>query len=248
MKRHIAYFDFLGYKEFVLNNNSEYLKIRIGHILVGIEQALSEGILQEPKNCRVLSDTSTTRINCLNISDTVIFWTNDDSIESLEELLRVAYRFNWTQVLSNFPVRGIIYFDELEMLSGKQTNTVGAIYSANLIYGKGLANAHLMCENLNWAGSAIDETVINQINGKVDVEEFLKPFAKIYNIPYTKPERHTKEGYALRLVKGNHNKVSFKNAEDGVVRAFKSDNKTFDKPRVQEILANTISYLETFKE
>mgnify|MGYP001423426877 CR=1 FL=1 len=248
MKRHIAYFDFLGYKEFILNNESEYLKTRVGHILVGIEQALAEGKLQEPKNGRTLSDTSTTRINCLNISDTVIFWTNDDSIESLEELLRVAYRFNWSQVLFNFPVRGIIYCDELEMISGKQTNAAGAIYSANLIYGKGLAKAHMTCENLNWSGTAIDETVINHIISKVNVEEFLSPFAKIYNVPYTKPEEHTKEGYAFRLTKSTHNETSFENAKNGIIRTFKSDNKTFDKPRVNEILANTITYLESFKE
>lgn len=248
MKRHIAYFDFLGYKEFILNNDSEYLKTRVGHILVGIEQALAEGKLQEPKNGRVLSDTSKTRINCLNISDTIIFWTNDDSVESLEELLRVAYRFNWSQVLLNFPVRGIIYFDELEMISGKQTNTVGAIYSANLIYGKGLAKAHMMCENLNWAGSAIDETVINEIIDKVDIENFLKPYAKIYSVPYTKPSPFTKEQYALRLTKSSYNEEAFKNTKDSVIRAFKNDNKTFDNPRVQEILGNTIAFLESFKQ
>ncbi len=248
MKRYIAYFDYLGYKEFILNNDSEYLKTRVGHILVAIEQALAEGKLQEPKNGRILSDTSKTKINCLNISDTVIFWTKDDSVESLAELLPVAYRFNWSQVLLNFPVRGVIYCDELEMISGKQTNTEGSIYSANIIYGKGLAKAHLKCENLNWAGSAIDETVIEHISGKVDIEEFLKPFAKIYKVPYTKPETHTREEYALRLTKNSHNEVSFQNAKDGIISAFKSDNKTFDKPRVQEILANTITFLETFIE
>jgi hypothetical protein len=196
----------------------------------------------------VAPDLSKTIINCLNISDTVIFWTDNDSVESLKDLLAVAYRFNWSQILFNFPVRGVIYYDELEMVYGSQTNNKGSIYSANIIYGKGLAKAHMKCENLNWAGSAIDETVIQEISSQINIDEFLEPFAKIYNVPYTKPEAHTKKEYALKLAKTSHNILSFNTDKDNVISRFKSDNKFFDNPRVQEILCNTISFLETFKE
>ncbi|MCV9926276.1 hypothetical protein OIU83_01320 [Flavobacterium sp. LS1R49] len=248
MKKYIAYFDFLGYKEFILNNDSKYLKERVSHILRDIEMALGQGKYQEPKNGRILSDTSQTRINCLNISDTVIFWTNDDSIESLEELLIVAHRFNGQEVLLNFPIRGVIYCDELEMISGKQTNTVGSIYSANIIYGKGLANAHIKGDNLNWSGSVIDQTVIENIADQTDVIEFLQPFAKLYKVPYKKPYPDMGEEYALHLIKGNLNQTAFENTKKGITQTFKSDNKTFDHHRVKEILANTIEYLESYKE
>lgn len=77
MKRFIAYFDFLGYKDFILNNDSNYLKVRAGHILRDIQISLGQGKYQDPMNGSVLADISLTRINCLNISDTVIFWTSD---------------------------------------------------------------------------------------------------------------------------------------------------------------------------
>ncbi|OCB71198.1 hypothetical protein B0A79_22655 [Flavobacterium piscis] len=248
MKRYIAYFDFLGYKEFILNNDSTYLKGRVIHILRDIEMALGQGKYHEPENGRILSDTSQTRINCLNISDTVIFWTNDDSIESLEELLIVAHRFNWQEILYNFPIRGVIYCDELEMISGKKTNTVGSIYSANMIYGKGLANAHIKGDNLNWSGSVIDHTVIENISDQTDIVKFLEPFAKLYKVPYKKPYPDIGEEYALHINKGKLNQEAFENTKKGIEATFKSDNKTFDHPRVQEILANTIKYLETYKE
>ena len=247
MKRFIAYFDYLGYKDFILNNDSAHLKRRAGHILRDIEISLGQGKYQEPKNGVIVADLSSTRINCLNISDTVIFWTNDDSIESLEELLLVADEFNWREVLYNFPVRGVICCDEIEMISGQQKNQAGAIYSPNLIYGKGLVRAHLKAENLNWAGCVIDATVIEHIKEKVNVEKFLEPFAKLYKVPYKVPE-HDFDEYALLINKGGLNETAFENTKKGIIQAFSNDNKPIDKPRVQEILGNTISFLETFRD
>ena len=211
MKRFIAYFDYLGYKDFILNNDSSHLKVRAGHILRDIEISLGQGKYQSPRNGVIVADISVSRINCLNISDTVIFWTNDDSIESLEELLLVSYEFNWREILYSFPVRGVVYCDELEMISGQQKNTVGAIYSTNLIYGKGLVNAHLKGENLNWAGSVIDKTVIDQIEGKVNIPDFLSPFAKLYKVPYKVQDQGIQEEYALNINKGGLNETAFEN-------------------------------------
>ncbi|MGE9313385.1 hypothetical protein ACLOAU_17175 [Niabella sp. CJ426] len=246
-KKFIAYFDYLGYKEFILNNSSDHLKTRAGHILRDIEISLGQGKYLPLQHGAIVADLSSTRINCLNISDTVIFWTNDDSIESLEELLLVAYEFNWREILYSFPVRGIICYDEMEMISSQQKNMAGAIYSPNLIYGKGLVQAHLKADNLSWAGSVVDETVIEQIKDKVDIPSFLSPFAKLYTAPYKNPEIYgNAEEYTLNLIKGDLDKESFNNVEQGIIAAFRNDNKSIDNPRVQEILKNTIVYLKTY--
>lgn len=247
MKRYIAYFDYLGYKDFIFNNDAAHLKIRAGHILRDIESALALGKYQKPENGIILSDISKSRINCLNVSDTVIFWTHDDSIESLDELLIVANKFNWQQMRFNMPARGVIYFDEFEMLSGQRNNSVGAIYSANLIYGKGLASAHMKCESFSWAGCVIDETVVQQVKGKIDVHTFFSQYAKLYKVPYTKPIDNTPEEYALTIVTGPLNEEAFKNFSNNIIATFKADNKSIEKPRVKEILDNTLKFLESFK-
>jgi len=243
MKRFIAYFDFMGYKNFILNNDSTHLKRRAEHILRDIEDSLAQGKYQEREDGITVADLSLTKINCLNISDAVIFWTNDDSIENLKELLLVAYRFNWKEILYNFPVRGVIYCDQMEIIYGQNKNQVESIYSPNLIYGRGLVKAHLKTENLNWAGCVIDATVIDQIKDTVNVEKFLEPFAKQYKIPY-------KKQYALLLNKEGSklNEVAFEETKKGIINAFSSDNKPIDNPRTQELLNNTIAYLETFRE
>jgi hypothetical protein len=249
MKKYIAYFDFLGYKEFILNNDSDYLSIRINHIVRDIKLALSKGKCKEPDGFIISPDISQTRINCLNVSDTVIFWTFDDSVESLEELLIIANEFNWRQIKYNFPVRGVIYFDKIEMYSEKSKNTVEATYSANLIYGQGLVKAHLKTESLDWAGSVIDKTVIDSINDKVgDIDIFLKPYAKLYKVPYKKnASPYMEEEYALRLNKSdNLTDQKFESFKQGIINVFKMDNKSIESPRVEEILTNTIKYLETY--
>lgn len=148
----------------------------------------------------------------------------------------------------NFPVRGVIYCDEIEMISGQQKNQAGAVYSPNLIYGQGLVKAHLKGENLNWAGSVIDQTVLHQIEGKVDIATFLDQFAKLYKVPYKIAKQDLQEEYALKINKGGLNETAFENTKKGIVSAFSNDNKSIDKPRVKELLANTISYLETFRD
>lgn len=213
-----------------------------------IEQALSKGQLKDSNRGTYIADLGNARINCLNISDTVIFFTNDDSVESLEELLIVAHRFNWQEVFFNFPVRGVIYCDEIDMIHGQSENTVGAIYSANLIYGKGLVNAHLKCENLNWAGCVIDKTVIDRIRNQVDIRLFLEPYAKLYVVPYKVPDKNIQEEYALKLITGTLNDEAFKNYSRDVRDRFSGDNKPVDNSRVQKLIENTLTYLATFRE
>ena len=74
---YIAYFDLLGFKEFIMNNDDKVLIRRMGHIFRDLEKSLSKGKYQKPKNGTVLADISNLKINSLNISDTIILWTND---------------------------------------------------------------------------------------------------------------------------------------------------------------------------
>ena len=95
MKRFIAYFDFLGYKNFILNNDTDYIREHIDFILQSIEASLGQNKWTRINKGCMIPDISNSKINCLNISDTVIFWTNDDSLDSFKELLKISYTFNY---------------------------------------------------------------------------------------------------------------------------------------------------------
>ncbi len=90
----------------------------MGHIFRDIEMVLGQGEYNEPKNGVITANFSNSKLNCLNISDTVVFWTNDTELHSLRELLNVAFEFNWKENLFNFPVRGAIIRGKIRIVNG----------------------------------------------------------------------------------------------------------------------------------
>lgn len=246
MKKYITYFDFLGYKKFILNNDSEYIRSRVGHILRDIEISLGQGRYQDIQY-GVIADISKSKLNCLNISDTIIIWTNDDSHESFIELLKVSFDFNWRVTRYHFPVRGAIVYDEIDIISHFQNIPNGGSYSVNSIFGKGLVNAHLKAEDLDMAGCVIDKSILNKISEFGGVQEILDDYALLHKVPYKNNITNDFE-YLLRFVINKTiNQEAFENLKKGIEEAFKNDNKGINE-RVQTIIKNTIDFLGIIKE
>lgn len=244
----IAYFDFLGFKEFILNNDEETLIRRMGHIFRDIEFAIGQGKYQEPFEGKILADLSHSKLNTLNISDTVVFWTNDTSMKSLEELLKVAYDFNWRENLYNFPLRGSITKGKISIVDGRNKNEKGGSYGVSCLYGKGIVNAHIKAESQVWAGTVIDNSIISEFNSEVEATGFLESYAVKYKVPYKSEVIQDDEEFVLRLTKGTLNPESFKNLSADLERVFSQDNKSTSHPSVQLKIKNTIDFLSTFKE
>lgn len=240
---YLAYFDFLGFKEFIENNEDEVLMRRMGHIFRDIESAIGQGKYQQPQNGVILSDLSNSQVNCLNISDTVLFWTNQCNYESLTELIKVAYEFNWLQILYNFPIRGSIIKGKIRLVSGKQVNSNGGSYSVQCLYGKGLIKAHQKAENQNWAGTVIDQSIIDDLEKVSKGIEFLSDYAIKYKVPY-KSDLELNEEYVLKVVKGITNETALKNTKESVSGVFALDNKSIEPKSVQIKIENTIKFIE----
>ena len=239
MKTFIAYFDYLGYKEFLLRNTEKRLKIRAGHILRDIETALSQDKFKQVNPAMVIPDLSECNVNCLNISDTIIFWTKDDSMESCEELIKVCHHFNWRQNLYNFPVRGCLIYDNFEFMTGRQTNPNGAVYSPNLMYGKGLLHAHSKSDSLNWAGTVLDTTLIEKISEST-IPPFIYEYAIKYKVPY---KGFYRKEYALKLTQNISNQTQIDGFIDDIYRVFEMDNKSITSS-VEEKMKNTIDFIK----
>ena len=246
MKRYVTYFDFLGFKNFILNNDSKYIKRRIGHILRDIEFAIGQGETTRT-NYGVIANIRNSRINCLNISDTVIFWTNDDSSDSFKELLKISFDFNWRVTCYHFPVRGAIVYDEIEIISGYQETENGGTYNVNSIYGKGLVNAHLKAENLNLASCVIDNSIIEKIKEFGPIEEILGDYAMKHEVPYKNGDVNNPEYLLKFVINKTINHEAFKNRATGIEDAFKNDNKGMNE-RSEILLYNTIDFFGLLKE
>jgi hypothetical protein len=245
MNRFIAYFDYLGFKEFIENNDLEYQRRIVGNNFRDIESALGKGKYKDAPH-GVIADISNSQINCINFSDTVVFFTNDTTETSLIEILEVAYKFHWQAIDFCFPVRGSLVFGEMVYVDFKQSNGGGGVYNINSVFGKGLVKAHLRADEQHWAGTVLDESFISEIASRGhNLDNFLEPYAKKYKVPY-KNGVVREEEYVLNLVKGTLNDIALKNMSKNIRDNFAQYNKSVADDRVQEKISNTLRFLESY--
>lgn len=235
----IAYFDLLGYKEFLLANTDAHLAKRVDDIIFDIERALSQDTFTKTGQ----PDLSHTTIRCLTISDTVIFWSADNSIKNGLELCKVAWYFNYRMVCHNFPLRGTIAYDKFDMITGSSHNAHGAVYSLNSMYGKGLYNVHANTEALNWSGSVIDVSVMDELGYESDFKTFLNEKAIEYDVPY---KNGNKKQYALRLSISPTDEKVYENMRRAIRETFEKDNKPVIDS-VEKKIDNTLKFYELHK-
>lgn len=243
---YLAYFDFMGFKEFILNNKDEILIRRMNHIFRDIEMALGEGKYQEPRGGKIFADISASKLHCLNISDTVLFWTNDCELKSLKELLSVSYNFNWREIGYNFPLRGAVIRGFIKEVSDKNTNEKGGSYSIQCLYGSGLVRAHNLAESQEWAGTLIDDSIIEDLSKFENGIEYLENLALQYDIPFK--NNVSKKYYAFKLKQGKISDEGLENLLDGVDDIFALDNKSVSDERVQLKIENTKEFLRFLKD
>ncbi len=245
MKKFIAYFDYLGFKQFIANNDLEYQRRIIRYNFRDIESALGHGKTKKvPKG--VVADLTNSKIKCINFSDTVVFWTNDDSETSLIEILEVAHKFNWQAILHFFPVRGSLVYGEIEYSDFKHENETGGLYNINSLIGKGLVLAYEKAEKQHWAGTVLDASFVNElVNRGYEIDTFLKPFAKKFKVPY-KNGVEIPDEFVMRIIKGQLDEEIFKNHEIGIRKNFASYKKSIDSQDVKEKIENTINFLASF--
>lgn len=241
---YLAYFDFMGFKDFIQNNDDETLLSRMRHIFRDIEICLGQGKYQESINGVIFSDVSMSKLNCLNVSDTVIIWTNDCDLTSLKELINVAYEFNWREIGYNFPLRGTILKGKIKEVTGRQVNSEGGSYSVQCIYGKGIVDAHLKAESQNWAGTVIDKSIINDLVSNNEIE-FIKEMSTKYNVPY---KTEDKVEYVFKIKKTPLNETALNNLLKDIDRVFSMDNKSIEHESVKLKIENTKKFIIATKD
>lgn len=243
----LAYFDYLGFQDFIERNEADYQKKIVNNIFRDIEGALGQGKVVENEH-GYIADLSQVKINCINFSDTVIFWTDEDGVDDLRNLLNVALKFNWTCIDYFFPVRGCIVCDEIIHFKYDHTNENGGKYGVNTIIGKGLVKAYQKAENQNWAGTVIDDSIIKYlVKADVNVNVILSEYAKPYKVPYHKMNGNEEE-WVLNLVtsKGKMNDEAFQNMRKNITENFAAHNKRTDSDSVQLKLKNTLDFLRSY--
>ena len=245
--RFITYFDYLGFGEFIRNNDLPYQKRILGNIFRDMESALSRGKLKDAPY-GVVADFSETRVHCINFSDTVIYWTDDTSVESLLEIMEVTHRFTWQTNLYFFPARGSIVIGEMERIDlPTSISEVGGTYNVNSVFGKGLVHAHEIAEKQYWAGTILDNTVLNFINENIEKpNQYLAKYTKTYNVPLKNDQFIEMKAFHLTNGAGL-NDEAFKNLSNGIKENWANHNKGTEHITVKAKLDNTLTFLESYR-
>lgn len=152
---HIAYFDILGFKDFINYNKDKPEEIEriYGNIMLTSQLSTTEGKFH-PK--LPVPDIDQQKVNCLHVSDSIIFWTDEDSLEDFKNIFKVCQSF----VNRMFePIRGCLNYGDI---SFKPFSIKSKFYNSSLL-GKGLIEAYELAECLEFSGCVLHENVINRL-------------------------------------------------------------------------------------
>lgn len=244
MKTYIGYFDLLGFKDFVQLNEHDIQKQGMQNLFRDIGNAVAKGNLVKLPDGGYVPDLNASKVRVLNFSDTIIFWTEDDSYNSLKEIMNVVYFFNFTSTVHFFPARGTLIHGEIEHVYYNQDNEKGGSYIINSVFGKGIIEAYQKAESAEWSGATIDKSIIDKIEElHKDKNVLMSDYAKLYSVPYK--NNKTIEEYAFKLVKEPIDQATYLNYENNIRDNFKNYNKSIKNDAVQLKLKNTLLFLKS---
>jgi len=247
METFIAFFDVLGFKEIIMNNDLPEIKRLFGHLLRDSKTALSGGKFIQVNQSKV-PNLESQKVNCLHISDSVVFWTNGQTEEDFNNLVSVCYSFYWNSLKTTFPIRGCLTFGEIDFNPNSIKSTDEVMFFNSSLIGKGLVDAYLKAESLEYAGCLLDQLAINKVNEKVIIDLIYNQKVCMYKVPFKWGVSYE---HVFRPIQGNHNDLSFRNNAIQIKRVFTYASKTDidNMPEsVKNKMNNTIEFINYFRE
>jgi hypothetical protein len=249
MGKYIAFLDILGFKEIILNNPHEKVVELFENFRIYVQRSIAKGETKEDNLGRMVSDVSDSTINSNIISDSLIFWTNDNKASGLFELIECLQLF--TTFCHNLPKiflrGGITYGDFFYDYSGIIKGKDGALMVHPIMVGRALVEVFQLEKQLEIAGSIISNEAIEEARAN-DEEFFDKKWRELseekkivkYNMP-TKRE-------AINVWTINWVNAVTHPTLDELIKGFSNFNKRTDHPDIQAKIMNTIGYYQYIKQ
>ena len=247
METFIAFFDVLGFKEFIYNNELPEIKQLFDHLLRDSQTAVSgEKYIQ--LNGGIVPDLKNQKVNCLHISDSIVFWTNSNTEENFIELVNVCYSFYWRSLQTTFPLRGCLTYGEIDFNPNTFDNINGVKFYNYSLIGKGLVDAYIRSDSIEYAGCILDKLAIEKVSDKLINDLIYDQKICMYKVPFKSGMSYE---HVFRPVKGNHNDVSFRNTTNGIKSLFTYASKTDIEKMSESVknkMNNTIDFISFFRE
>jgi hypothetical protein len=246
METYLAYFDILGFKEFILNADRSTRSTLMSHLMRDSQMALSKGKSLERTGGGLNPDLSDCNIHCLHISDSILFWTNDTSSEMFKELIECCAKFLMQCMQITFPLRGCIVLGEIEYQPFAFKNKNEVWFQNSSLYGVALTHAYLKAEAQDWVGCFIDRAAVAMAGDELITELIYGKQLVYYPVPFN--DGSFSYEFALRTINRTINDVYLKNLAKGMEEMFQ--RHTGGKPLSESVrrkLTNTIKFYDYFR-
>ena len=246
MKTYIGFFDILGFKEIVAQLELEQLQQKFDNLLRDSQIALSNGHYNSVSSDTVVPDLTKIDVNCIHISDSIIFWTENDDIDNFKKIIEVCKKFYQDSLQTDFLLRGAIVYGEINFKPGTIKSNENKIFGNYSFIGKGLVEAYLLGESLELCGCVIGNSAIEKI-GDSEISELIKnETAILYCVP--RKDNQNDYLYTIKPIEGVFSELSFRNDATRIIKKFEMYLNGKPMPQsVKQKLNNTLKFFEAFK-
>ncbi len=172
-KRYVAFFDYLGFSNYVMRNShsvvlKRMLKIHESMESMNFMSGLTLGTSIEINNSTY--EFSNYNSKATMFSDSFVIFTESDSKDDFFNLILQSIEFFQECIINNIPIKGAI-----------SHGTITADFEKNIFFGKAVIDAYRLEEELQLYGIVIDSKCEKAIK-KFRAEE--TPFIEMYNVPF----------------------------------------------------------------
>jgi hypothetical protein len=165
METYLAYFDILGFKEYIFNTTEEDVSRKFEHLFRDSQRAQNGDAWITESHGGQVPDFRYSKANCLHISDSIIFWTSGVGDQHFTNIIEVCNDFfqcccvNQLCPVRGCVVKGDISFDPFIINPQEEFKFINSS-----LYGKALIDAYLKAEAQDWAGCYIDKSAYDDIS------------------------------------------------------------------------------------
>jgi len=146
--RFIAFFDYLGFSNYVMRNKHQVVSKRMNKLHKSLEHIVRAALSKKLYIGEGDNQKSITNYNAkvTMFSDSIIIFSENDSKENLMFLLLVSLEFFRKCIANNIPVKGAI-----------SHGTLTADFERNIFFGKSLIDAYHLESELQMLGIVLDQ-------------------------------------------------------------------------------------------
>jgi len=209
--KYLAFIDILGFSNIVKEQTAKNnLSIILGTVIRAVQKGLSgtrDGggfyVKLRPNGLEI--DITKAKVNNLFFSDTIMFWTNDDSAASLLDLIETVNElFVWCIYTSRIPLRGSITHGNLQYNDGLIMHPNVKI-NQSALYGKAIVDAAELEKCQQWMGCSFSESCTKAFYQSESSDAQKERFSN-YIVEYDVPEKNIIKFWKFAFFSQKHTK------------------------------------------